>query len=413
MLARAVSALLGTTMTGHGAQLDDVVRTTWDAIVIGAGPAGALAARQIAGSGARVLLVERRAFPRWKVCGACLNGRGLAVLDAVGLGDFAARLGAVPLDTFDLRHRGRSATLALPAGVALSRASMDSGLVDEARKAGVRVLNETRATVLRVEHDVRRVELVQDHRTSIASARVVVVAAGLGQHCVSDEPGLKTEAVAGSRMGAGCVVDDARDGFEPGTLAMAVGRHGYVGLVRVEDGRLNVAAAFERDWLRGLGSPGAAAAAVLAEAGFPGVPGLESAPWQGTVGLTRRVRIAGSERLFLIGDAVGYVEPFTGEGMAWALASGQAVAPLAMEGIAAWEPTLPRRWTTLHGRLIGRRQRLCRIVAGILRRPLPARLAFGVLCRNPWVARPFLKQMNSARVSRNPECVDLAATILD
>ena len=42
----------------------------WDVVVIGAGPAGAIAARQIALAGARVLLVERKSFPRRKVCGA-------------------------------------------------------------------------------------------------------------------------------------------------------------------------------------------------------------------------------------------------------------------------------------------------------------------------------------------------------
>src|SRR5262249_23647918 len=44
----------------------------WDAVVVGAGPAGALAARELARLGAAVLLVDRATFPRWKVCGCCL-----------------------------------------------------------------------------------------------------------------------------------------------------------------------------------------------------------------------------------------------------------------------------------------------------------------------------------------------------
>jgi flavin-dependent dehydrogenase len=43
----------------------------WDAVVIGAGPAGAMAARELALLGGRILLVERKRFPRWKICGAC------------------------------------------------------------------------------------------------------------------------------------------------------------------------------------------------------------------------------------------------------------------------------------------------------------------------------------------------------
>ena len=44
----------------------------WDVVVVGAGPTGSLAARQLARAGADVLLVDRLSFPRWKVCGCCL-----------------------------------------------------------------------------------------------------------------------------------------------------------------------------------------------------------------------------------------------------------------------------------------------------------------------------------------------------
>ena len=60
---------------------------TWDAIVIGAGPAGALAAHQLAVAGVSVLLVERKSFPRYKVCGACVNQRAIKTLQRSGLAD--------------------------------------------------------------------------------------------------------------------------------------------------------------------------------------------------------------------------------------------------------------------------------------------------------------------------------------
>ena len=66
--------------------VETAVSQKWDALVIGAGPAGALAARQAALSGKRVLLVDSKSFPRPKVCGACLNGQALVVLQSVGLG---------------------------------------------------------------------------------------------------------------------------------------------------------------------------------------------------------------------------------------------------------------------------------------------------------------------------------------
>ena len=59
-----------------------------------------------------------------------------------------------------------------------------------------------------------------------------------------------------------------------GTIFMAVGRRGYVGFVRLENGALNVAAAFEKSLLRDSGSPAAAASQLLHEAGFGAVPEL-------------------------------------------------------------------------------------------------------------------------------------------
>ncbi len=103
---------------------------------------------------------------------------------------------------------------------------------------------------------------------------------------------------------------------------MACGRRGYLGLVRLEDGRLNLAAALDPCWMRVCGGPGPAAARLLAEVGWPPVPNLAEQNWRGTPALTRQARRRAAERLFLIGDAAGYIEPFTGEGMAWALAAG-------------------------------------------------------------------------------------------
>ena len=86
---------------------------TWDAIVIGAGPAGALAAHQLAVSDARVLLVERKSFPRYKVCGACINHRAAKTLELAGLGDFLGALPTQPLNSLRLYHGSRQTDLRL------------------------------------------------------------------------------------------------------------------------------------------------------------------------------------------------------------------------------------------------------------------------------------------------------------
>ena len=156
---------------------------------------------------------------------------------------------------------------------------------------------------------------------------------------------------------------------------MAVGRGGYVGLVRVEDGSLNVAAAFERRFLRAVGGPAPASALLLEESGFPAVPALGEAEWRGTVSLTRETRPIAAERVFLVGDATGYVEPFTGEGMAWAILSAEAVEHLAFRAIEAWNPDLARSWSTFRKMCNSRRALMSArnqcVTARTSRKPIP------------------------------------------
>ena len=121
-----------------GIVFDELDATTWDAVVIGAGPAGALAARQLALEGVRVLLVERARFPRWKVCGACLNGQAISALGSAGLGSLVNHLGGIELDEFLVGLEGRMTPIGLTVGAAVSRGRFDAALVEEARLAGAR-----------------------------------------------------------------------------------------------------------------------------------------------------------------------------------------------------------------------------------------------------------------------------------
>jgi flavin-dependent dehydrogenase len=196
----------------------------------------------------------------------------------------------------------------------------------------------------------------------------------------------------------------APDHYLERTIYMAVGREGYVGLVRVEDGRLNVAAAFEPALVRRHGGPGAAAVAILAEAGFPAIRALEYATWRGTVGLSRRTRPLAAERLFVLGDAAGYVEPFTGEGIAWALESARAVAPLALLAMERWDPRFEQAWLDLHRRRVGRRQLLCRACALALRHPWMVSIAFEMLTHVPRSAGLVVARLNTPLSLTNASC---------
>jgi menaquinone-9 beta-reductase len=369
--------------------------TTWDALVIGGGCAGSLAARALALRGRSVLLVDQARFPRHKVCGCCLNRRALAAFEAAGLGDLPKSLGGIPLTRFHVAAKGTEATIPLPGHLALSRRTMDAALIYEARRAGVRVEEGVRATgVGQPDGGMRAVSLRVAGEVTEARARVMIVADGLGGGLLKDEPALHTNAAKTSHIGAGACFDSTCKHYEPGVIYMACGRHGYAGLVRVEDGGLNVAAALEPGAVKGHGLAGAVAA-ILDESGFPVPDGLPDAPWKGTPALTRSAGKTWAEGVFLVGDAAGYVEPFTGEGMAWALTSGLAVAPLADAAVTGFQPAHGLAWEALQQRLVGSRQVVCRGTAYALRRPALVKAGLALARRMPALAGPLLRHMNA------------------
>src|SRR5262249_42416662 len=151
----------------------------WDDVVVGAGPAGAIATHELARWGLRVLLIDKAVFPRWKVCGCCLNGRALALLKAAGMDGLVNRLGAVPLRRMWLAARGRQACLSLPESVALSREVFDAALVTAAVSAGAAFLPATLGTLGPVTAQKRRVFLRQGGRRVEIAARLVLAADGL------------------------------------------------------------------------------------------------------------------------------------------------------------------------------------------------------------------------------------------
>jgi flavin-dependent dehydrogenase len=362
----------------------------FDVIVVGAGPSGALAAHELARGGASVLLLDRAAFPRWKVCGACLSPGALRVLDAAGLGGIATELGGVGLRSLVLAAQGRSARVRLAGSLALSRSALDTALVRAAEAAGAVFWPGSRVSLGVLEGGARRLRVARDGAEVLVAARIVVDATGLGRG-LRDETAPSDDVAARSRVGVGAVVRGDAYPVVPGNLHMAVGRAGYVGLVRVEDGALNVAAALDPGPLRTAG-PEAVVSSVLAEAGLPALGESPLAGWRGTPLLTRSSPDAGNERLFRVGDAAGYVEPFTGEGICWALSAGRVVARLAEVGAERWRDELLDAWRAYRRHALAPSQRLCRALSGALRRPRLVSAAVAALRVAPALAAPFVSR---------------------
>ena len=372
--------------------LTTIADRVWDVVVIGAGPAGALSALLAARSGASTLLVERKRFPRPKVCGGCLNASGLALLESLGLGHIALKYG-LPIHQLRLGLKGRQTELSLPGGVSIARTELDAELARLAQDAGALFVQETRASVGAVDDSSREVTLARHDREVRVKGRAVVLAAGLSGSQIPGEPAFSTRVKRRSRIGAGCFLKHFPSEYNQGTIAMAIGRSGYVGMTPTLVG-LDVAAAFDADFLKSQGGPAKASAAILLEAGFPALPSMLDAEWLGTLPLTRTTRPLASSRVFLVGDAAGYVEPFTGQGMAIALQGALALSPYLREAIDRWTPAIGEAWSRDYLRNVAARHWPAALIAAIVRRPALASLTFGLAGAFPALPGSLVRAVN-------------------
>lgn len=368
----------------------------YDLAVVGAGPAGGLAALLAARRGASVLLVEKACFPRAKVCGGCLNAAGLAVLHRAGFAEHDRRPPMRPLNRLRLAAGHREAVLNLAGGAAVSRAALDHALATAAVAEGAVFQDQTTATLEPFDPADRPHRPLQLRSRGQAPRRVlaavVIVADGLaGTALGAAEP---WRIARGARFGFGAIAPaPAAADYAPGVIHMACGQGGYVGLVRLPDGQLDIAAAADPACVRAAGGPGRCAAQWLEAARWPAITDLETLPWRGTPALTRTRPAVAGPRVLVVGDATGYVEPFTGEGIGWALRGAEAAVPLALEGIARWTPALGRRWTREHRRLFAGRRLRCRIITGLLRRPRLLAAATAMLRYRPELAGPLTRRL--------------------
>lgn len=370
----------------------------WQAIVIGAGPAGSAVAWRLAAAGLRVILVDRHAFPRGKVCGCCLSARALDELRS--LGDGGLPEDAVPLATVRLAHRGRSVGVPLPAGRVVSRERLDAAIVRRAIAAGSHWLPH--AVVQAIDErcdDGCAVALREADATTISiQAELAVVATGLADHVRVAGGGAASGAgrvAAGSRLGVGAVLPAEAGDLPGGELVMAVGRDGYCGLVRLDDGRIDVAAALDRTAVARDATPARTVAHLLDEAfGHDPWPvradAILAASFRATPPLTRRAPLVAGEsrRILRVGDAAGYVEPFTGEGIGWALTSARilAAAVVAPRGLRT-PADIAARYVAAHHRELEAVHARCRLVARGLRRPVVVATAVTAARAAPWAAR--------------------------
>lgn len=351
---------------------------TQDIIVIGAGPAGATAACLLARSGAQVMLIDRDAFPRKKLCGGCIAQTGFELLRSHQLGNLPSLQHAPIIERLDLRSDTRQLNLRVDPYRVIDRSAFDHDLVRAAVDAGSTFLSGTRARVC-PDH---RVELKDARQTTqMLSARVTIVADGLQGAALREIEGFEWRVEGGARVGIGAILDELPAGCASDAITMLHGPCGYAGLAPLCNGRALVAAAVDPDWVR-MQHHGPPLIALLRALGLNIDPDTSLNITGGAPGLTRtRDAIEADGRLFLIGDATGYIEPFTGEGMTWAL---QDACMIAKHARAVLDGRYTRSdWTAQHRRVNRRRKALCHVSTRLLRTPQLTRALMSVSSCSP------------------------------
>jgi len=378
---------------------DVAILGAFDVAILGAGPAGSCAAIAAARTGARVLLIDRAQFPREKVCGCCLAPAGVETLRAIGAGHVLD--GAIELRSVRLACATRELTLRRNAGVTIGRDALDSRLIDEARRCGVDVRLGTPGRVLgrEVGRDMGRdmgrnmVEIARgDERIC---ARVAIAADGLSGTSLDGNADFTWRIARKSRIGFGATIAAGAIACGEGEILMRVARGGYIGAVELPSGAIDVAAAIDPARLRQFASVADCARDWLG-ADVLDTSAITNARWKGTPLLTRRRACVAADGILVAGDAAGYIEPFTGEGMSWAIATGAAAGVVAAQiarGESSWT-----MWPALYASIVGRSRTRCRVIALLLRSPMLVRALISIGNRAP---EPF--EAFSASIGRRLE----------
>jgi flavin-dependent dehydrogenase len=359
----------------------------WDVAIIGAGPAGGVAAAVLAARGFSVVMIERSAWPRDKVCGGCVNAAAVGALKSLGLESAIA--GSQPLDEVVWHVGDDTLRLAAPGGAAILRGNLDAAIVGQAVARSCTFLPATSATLLPGAPSAltREIQLRNTEDVSTISAKMVLACDGIGGTSLARETWAGWKIARRAWIGVSTTCDGWPADLEKGAIHMHVAGGGYVGLVRLGDERVHLAAAIDPSAARAAGGPGLLIEQILQ------LPLPSEARFKGTAELTRRrVRVAG-HRVLAVGDSCGYVEPFTGEGMAWAIESARRAAELLPAPGAEWPDDLADQWQAIHNATILRRQRWCRRLRPMMHHPALA--AVGVALGN---AAPAVGSFITSRI---------------
>jgi len=328
--------------------------TPVEVAVVGGGPAGAITALLLARAGHDVVVLERAPAYRWRAGGVFSSPATVAALRRIGLPDevlarVARPIGAMRVETpggaaFRLTYGADGSAWSSPVG--FDRSALDPALLDLARAAGARVA--TGARVARIElGEVRPWLTGYDANGEVRIQARLVIGADGGRSIVARAAGVARPARLPPRVGLTYHLAD-RPGDPPVDARMRILRDGYVGIAPVPGGRVNVGIVLGRSWNARLARDGAEAVARRIVTGIPVHSGVAGSPpdpaaWRdgpcldriaGASPLGHRVTRRAGAGWLLVGDAAGFLDPFTGEGLHRAVVSAELAARAARAALA-------------------------------------------------------------------------------
>jgi len=300
----------------------------YDALIIGAGPAGSVAARHLAKAGWNVLLAEKAIFPRRKVCGEFISAATLPLIEACGVGRNFFRMAGPPVTKVAL-YAGRAmveARLPQASGRALARDRLDTLLRDAAIAAGAHFVQAEAATIVR-ENDMHVCHVGEQE----IAARLVIAAGGSWGARHDFLPALPSKPSDLFAFKAHWRHSKLPEGLMP-LLAFP---GGYGGMVHADDGRISLSCCIRRDRLTALrrANPGRAAEIVfdhIARTTRGAALALQDATEDGTVlsagPIRPGIRARAQDGVFFTGNLAGEAHPVIAEGISMAIQSSSLLA---------------------------------------------------------------------------------------
>jgi geranylgeranyl reductase family protein len=288
----------------------------FDVAIVGGGPAGSVCAAFCAAAGLRTVLIEREKFPREKVCGDCLNPECWPILRQVGIdqrvrGSPHAALASVAF----IGLHDRSMEIELPQGddveIAIKRSVFDALMLDRARQLGAEIREGSTLTSLEKTNGDWKLTIGD----AFAFRAQVLVAADGRNSTVARLCGLLPH-IGKERVALQAHISLPRDFGSKVVLQLLAG--GYSGQAPVSESELNLCLVGKPKSIRTLQKWAIERFALSA-----------NQQWRTITPLTRAAVPPAHRNLLFAGDAARVVEPFTGEGIFYALRSGVLAATAA------------------------------------------------------------------------------------